>query len=93
MTSRIVFMGRYLEAWDSIDFALGLRDYDIVYCQPHFPGYPVYMSLCRWLLTETEAETSYFVTSFSSTRGTNRTGIVFMILIFSSASFSTINKS
>lgn len=42
-------MGRHLEGWDSIDFALGLHDYDIAYYQPHFPGYPVYMSFC-WLV-------------------------------------------
>jgi 4-amino-4-deoxy-L-arabinose transferase-like glycosyltransferase len=49
MTSRILFMGRHLEGWDSIDFALGLHDYDIAYYQPHFPGYPVYMFFC-WLV-------------------------------------------
>ncbi|OHB88554.1 MAG: hypothetical protein A3D13_02610 [Planctomycetes bacterium RIFCSPHIGHO2_02_FULL_40_12] len=47
MTSRLLFMGEYLEGWDSVDFALGLHDYDIAYYQPHFPGYPVYMFLCR----------------------------------------------
>ena len=49
MVSRLLFMGEYLEGWDSIDFALGLHDYDIAYYQPHFPGYPVYMFLC-WLV-------------------------------------------
>lgn len=49
MVSRILFIGHYLEGWDSIDFALGLHDYDIAYYQPHFPGYPVYMFLC-WLV-------------------------------------------
>ncbi len=28
MISRILFMGRHLEGWDSVDFALGLHDYD-----------------------------------------------------------------
>ena len=45
MVSRLLFIGEYLEGWDSIDFALGLHDYDIAYYQPHFPGYPVYMFL------------------------------------------------
>lgn len=49
MVSRLLFIGEYLEGWDSIDFALGLHDYDIAYYQPHFPGYPVYMFLC-WLV-------------------------------------------
>ncbi|WP_096896460.1 ArnT family glycosyltransferase [Candidatus Scalindua japonica] len=47
MVTRLLFMGTYLEGWDSIDFALGLHDYDIAYYQPHFPGYPVYMFFCR----------------------------------------------
>ncbi|MGR3301705.1 MAG: ArnT family glycosyltransferase [Candidatus Scalindua sp.] len=49
MVSRLLFIGEYLEGWDSIDFAMGLHDYDIAYYQPHFPGYPVYMFLC-WLV-------------------------------------------
>ena len=49
MAARLLFMGTHLEGWDSIDFALGLHDYDIAYYQPHFPGYPVYMSFC-WLV-------------------------------------------
>ncbi len=48
VTSRILFMGTHFGGWDSIDFALGLRDYDIQYYQPHFPGYPVYMFFC-WM--------------------------------------------
>lgn len=49
MATRLAFMGRHLEGWDSIDFALGLHDYDISLYQPHFPGYPVYMFFC-WLI-------------------------------------------
>jgi len=49
MAARLLFMGTHLEGWDSIDFALGLHDYDIAYYQPHFPGYPVYMLFC-WLV-------------------------------------------
>ncbi len=48
MATRLLFMGRYLEGWDSVDFALGLHDYDVARYQPHFPGYPVYIFLC-WL--------------------------------------------
>jgi hypothetical protein len=46
MATRLMFMGTHLEGWDSIDFALGLHDYDIAHYQPHFPGYPVYMFFC-----------------------------------------------
>ena len=41
--TRLCFVGRYLDSCDSIDFALGLHDYDLSLLQPHFPGYPVYM--------------------------------------------------
>jgi hypothetical protein len=36
-----------LEDIDSINFALGLREFDIVRHQPHPPGYPVYIVLGR----------------------------------------------
>jgi 4-amino-4-deoxy-L-arabinose transferase-like glycosyltransferase len=57
MASRILFVGEYLEGWDSIDFALGLRDYDITYYQPHFPGYPVYMFFCWMVHLSTDNDT------------------------------------
>ncbi len=43
LTSRLLFIGQYLGEWDEVDFALALRDFDIVAQQPHFPGYPVYI--------------------------------------------------
>lgn len=36
-----------LEDIDSINFALGLRDYDVLRHQPHPPGYPVYIAVGR----------------------------------------------
>lgn len=45
---RLCFVGRYLDSYDSIDFAMGLRDYDLSLLQPHFPGYPVYI-FTSWL--------------------------------------------
>jgi hypothetical protein len=38
-----------LDGPDSVNFALGLRDFDPLLEQPHFPGYPVYIALCRLL--------------------------------------------
>ena len=29
MSTRLLFMGTHLEGWNSIDFALGIQDYDI----------------------------------------------------------------
>ena len=44
-----------LEDIDSINFALGLRQYDIAKHQPHPPGYPVYIALGRVALSAVEA--------------------------------------
>lgn len=38
-----------LDGQDSVNFALGLADFDPGLEQPHFPGYPVYIALCRLL--------------------------------------------
>lgn len=38
-----------LDGQDSVNFALGLRDFDPLLEQPHFPGYPVYIAVCRLL--------------------------------------------
>lgn len=40
---RYLFMTDHLGTWDSVDFALGLKRYDISAYQPHPPGYPIYM--------------------------------------------------
>src|SRR5688572_5263162 len=39
-----------LEDIDSINFALGLRDFDVARHQPHPPGSPVYIAMGRALL-------------------------------------------
>src|SRR6266540_3289872 len=41
------FLAPNLEDVDSINFALGLRDFDPGRHQPHPPGYPVYIALGR----------------------------------------------
>ncbi|MBM4053653.1 MAG: glycosyltransferase family 39 protein [Planctomycetes bacterium] len=44
LLTRLLFFGRYIDEWDSVNFAFGLsKGYDILHDQPHFPGYPVYM--------------------------------------------------
>lgn len=47
LLTRLCFTGRHLDSCDSIDFALGLHDYDLSLFQPHFPGYPVYLFTSR----------------------------------------------
>ncbi len=36
-------------SWDAVDFTLALDFYDLGRMQPHFPGYPVYIWLGRWV--------------------------------------------
>ncbi|TVM03695.1 MAG: hypothetical protein CV087_03850 [Candidatus Brocadia sp. WS118] len=44
LIARLWYFGRYIDEWDSVNFAFGLsKEYDILHDQPHFPGYPVYM--------------------------------------------------
>ncbi len=44
LLARLLYFGRYIDEWDSVNFAFGLsKGYDILHDQPHFPGYPVYM--------------------------------------------------
>lgn len=40
---RLIFLGRYPDSWDAVDFALGVQRYDIFHMQPHFPGYPLFL--------------------------------------------------
>lgn len=47
---RLHYAGVYAESWDSVDFALALRRYDIFEMQPHFPGYPLYILIASTLL-------------------------------------------
>ena len=51
LVSRLTFHGTALEGVDSIHFALGLRDYNLVHYQPHFPGYPVYLAM-SWMILQ-----------------------------------------
>jgi hypothetical protein len=41
------YLPRSLEDLDSINFALGVRQFDVAHHQPHPPGYPVYIALAK----------------------------------------------
>ena len=41
------YLPKSLEDLDSINFALGVRQFDVAHHQPHPPGYPVYMALAK----------------------------------------------
>jgi hypothetical protein len=47
LAAHLPFLAPSLEDIDSINFALGLREFDVARHQPHPPGYPVYIALGR----------------------------------------------
>jgi 4-amino-4-deoxy-L-arabinose transferase-like glycosyltransferase len=47
VVSRLPYRARMLYNWDSVQFALALREYDVVKHQPHPPGYILYVGLGR----------------------------------------------
>ena len=57
--SRLPYRARMLYNWDAVQFALALREYDVVKHQPHPPGYILYVALGRvvnaWLGDPTAA--------------------------------------
>jgi hypothetical protein len=53
VAAHLPFLAPSLEDVDSINFALGLRDFDPGLHQPHPPGYPVYIALGRLALALT----------------------------------------
>ncbi len=47
LCGHLAWLPRHLEDIDSLNFALGLREYDVAAHQPHPPGYPVFTLLAR----------------------------------------------
>ena len=47
LLAHLVVLPRTLEDLDSINFALGVRQFDIARHQPHPPGYPVYIAMSK----------------------------------------------
>jgi 4-amino-4-deoxy-L-arabinose transferase-like glycosyltransferase len=45
--SRLPYRARMLYNWDAVQFALALREFDVVKHQPHPPGYILYVALGR----------------------------------------------
>ena len=43
--AHLPFLATSLEDIDSVNFALGVRDFDVATHRPHPPGYPVYIFL------------------------------------------------
>jgi len=52
LATRLPFRSQILFNWDSVNFALGILDFDVVKHRPHPPGYILYIGLTRgvtWL--------------------------------------------
>lgn len=47
LLGHLPFLASSLEDVDSVNFALGLRDFDPARHRPHPPGYPIYMTLAK----------------------------------------------
>jgi hypothetical protein len=47
LIAHLLFLPPELEDIDSVNFALGVRDFDVARHQPHPPGYPVYIGLAK----------------------------------------------
>jgi len=50
MGSRLWSAIYYIEDPDSLRFALGVIDFDVVRIQPHFPAYPVFCFFAKLLI-------------------------------------------
>src|SRR5262245_57640964 len=59
--SRMPYRARMLYNWDAVQFALALREYDVVKHQPHPPGYILYVALGRLVNTWLDDPTSAYV--------------------------------
>jgi hypothetical protein len=62
MLSRLPYRARMLYNWDAVQFALALREYDVVKHQPHPPGYILYVGLGRLVNAWVGDPTAAYVT-------------------------------
>jgi len=44
---RFITRGPAADSWDAVGFMNAVHDFDLAAFQPHFPGYPVYVALCK----------------------------------------------
>ncbi|HEX8951014.1 MAG TPA: hypothetical protein VF945_04175, partial [Polyangia bacterium] len=44
---RFATRGDAADSWDALGFVRAVHDFDLAAFQPHFPGYPVYVALCK----------------------------------------------
>ena len=54
--SRLAFLSPWLEDWDSVQFSLGLHDFNLALNQPHAPGYILYIFSAKILYFFTKSD-------------------------------------
>src|SRR5438067_7900817 len=59
--SRLPYRARMLYNWDAVQFALALKEFDVVKHQPHPPGYILYVALGRLVNTWLDNPTAAYV--------------------------------
>ena len=71
-----------LEDLDSVNFALGIRDYDVARHQPHPPGYPVFIALAKavHVVVPSEARALALVGVIAGALGVLALGLLFRSL-------------
>jgi hypothetical protein len=89
LTAALLFLGlaaifamarsRWLDDWDSVNFALALDSFDLLKHQPHPPGYPVYVATGK-LIHLVVAGHAAALTLVSSLSGAAVAAMVFLLL-------------
>lgn len=89
------FLPATLEDIDSVNFALGVRDFDVSQHRPHPPGYPVYIALGKAAVAVTQAAGQFASQSASEGRA-----LAWLSLIFGALAlpllyrlFASLNRS
>ena len=84
--SRLLTTIFYIEDVDSLRFALGVIDFDVTKLQPHFPAYPVFVFLAKFLY----ATIGSYALSFTLLGGLSTYVIIFFTLKIVEADIHTL---
>ena len=96
IVSRLLSTIYYIEDIDSLRFALSMVEYDIAKLQPHFPAYPVFCFIAKFIYVLTGRYsvafsiiggistflTIFFTLKIGKIRGTSQLGIIAIFILF-----------
>ena len=74
--AHLPFLATSLEDIDSVNFALGVRDFDVAEHRPHPPGYPAYIGLAKLAVAATDAVSSGAQPSSIEARGLSALSLI-----------------